>query len=513
MAVGAGVANAFNAQVAITEAVAVRVRVVRVGADDALVGVGHAVVVVVLVLNQRVGLNARVGVVVGQLVGQAVAVKVLEHLKPERGFNREGRVGRVRPNRVGRVVHRLGRRAGDDTGRGVEHQAFGQVGGDFPRGAENGVGRVDRRRLCVVHQDGWTERARTNGVRVWTGQANRWHGVGAVADAITVGVGVQGIRTEVASTVVDARARFRQVGCTVAVVVQVFDQLTVFGVVLGQFVGQAITVGVLQNFEVEGEEQAASGGVAVHRVFCFRDDFGRRSADDTGDGVNGDARRQSRMDFVGAIRDGVLRRKRNHQRVVERIDGAFGRLTQRRLVRTGHTDGRHGVGAVADTVVVGVGVERVGTGVAFVHVGARPRFVHVVQTVAVVVLVLHQRWNARRIAVDGVGHAVAVRVGVGRRVEREGVRTGRTHAAHGVGAVAHAVAVRVGVGRAGARVTLVHVGARVRFVGVGQAVSVVVKVLYKARGIGVARIVIAGQFVWQAVAVAVLQNLNREVPR
>ena len=128
MAVRAGVANTFNAQIAITEAVAVRVRVERVGADDALVGVGQTVVVVVLVLDERVGFNARVGVVVRQLVGQAVAVKVLEHLKPERGFNREGRVGRVRPNRVGRVLHRLGWRAGDDTGRGVKHQAVGQVG-------------------------------------------------------------------------------------------------------------------------------------------------------------------------------------------------------------------------------------------------------------------------------------------------------------------------------------------------------------------------------------------------
>ena len=457
MAVRAGVANAFNAQLAVAEAIAVRVRVVRVGADEALVGVGHAVVVIVLVLDERVGFNARVGVVVGQFVGHAVAVKVLEHLKPERGFNREGRVGRVGPNRVGRVVHRLRRRAGDDTGCRVKHQAVGQVGRQLPRGAGNGVGRIDRRRLGVVDQDGWAERARTNWVRVWTGQTNRWDGVGAVADAVTVGVGVQGIRTEVAGTVVDARARFRQVRCTVAVVVQVFDQLTVFRVVLGQFVGQTVAVGVLQNFEVEGEEQAASGGVAVHRVFRFRDDFGWRTADDAGDGVDGDAVGQVRVDFVGAIRDGVLRRERDHQRVVERIDRPFGRLTERRVVRTGHADGRHGVGAVANSVVIGVRVERVGAGVGAAVVNARARFVHVVQTVAVVVLVLHQRWNARGVAVNGVGLAVAVRVGVGRRVEREGVGTGRAHIAHGVGAVAHAVAVRVRVGRAGARVTLVGV--------------------------------------------------------
>ena len=146
--------------------------------------------------------------------------------------------------------------------------------------------------------------------------------------------------------------------------------------------------------EVEGEEQAASRGVAIHRVFRFRDDFSWRTADDTGDGVNGDARRQSGVDFVGAIGDGVLRRERNHQRVVERIDGTFSRLTQRRLVRTGHTDGRHGVGAVANAVVVSIGVKRVGTRVGAAVVDARTRFVHVVQAVAVVVLVFHQRRNA-----------------------------------------------------------------------------------------------------------------------
>ena len=251
MAVRAGVADAFNAQVAITEAVTVRVRIVRVGADDALVGVGHAVVVVVLVLDEGVRFNTRVGVVVGQLVGHAVAVKVRQNLEPERGFDGERWVGRVRPNRVGRVLHRLGWRSGDDAGRGVKHQAVGQVGGDFPRGAGNGVGRVDRRRLGVVHQDGWTKRARTHRVGVRTGQTNRWHGVGAVADAVTVRVGVQGIRAEVAGAVVNTRARFRQVGCTVTVVVQVFHQRTVFGVVFGQFVGQTVTVGVFQNFQVE----------------------------------------------------------------------------------------------------------------------------------------------------------------------------------------------------------------------------------------------------------------------
>ena len=152
-------------------------------------------------------------------------------------------------------------------------------------------------------------------------------------------------------------------------------------------------------------------------------------------------------------------------------------MTERRVVRTGHADGRHGVGAVANSVVIGVRVERVGASVGAAVVNARARFVHVVQTVAIVVLILHQRWNARGITVDGVWLAVAVRVGVSRRVEREGVGTGCTHVENGHRTVAHAVAVRVRIGRAGARLALV---------GVGYTVGVVVLVLYKARGIGVA---------------------------
>ena len=185
------------------------------------------------------------------MVGHAVAVKVFQNLKPERGFNREGRVGRVGPNGERGVVHRLGRRAGDDTGRGVEHQTVGQVGRDFPRGARNGVGWVDRCRFGVVDQHAWTERARTNRVGIWAGHANRWNGVGTVADAVAVGVGIQGIRTEVARTVVDARTGFRQVRGSVAVVVQVFHQFAITGIVFWEFVWQTISVGVFQNLQVE----------------------------------------------------------------------------------------------------------------------------------------------------------------------------------------------------------------------------------------------------------------------
>ena len=413
MAVGAGETNAFNAQTAVTEAITIGVRVVRVGTDDALVGVGHAVVVVVLVLDEGVGLNARVRVVVGQLVGHTVAVKVLQNLEPERGFNREGRVGRVRPNRVSRVLHRLGWRSGNDAGRRVEQQAIRQVGRHFPRGAGYGVGWVDRRGLGVVHQDARTERVRAQGVGIRTGQTNRWNGVGAVADAITVRVGIEGIRTEIAGTVVDARARFRQVGCTVTVVVQVLDQLTVFGVVFGQFVGQTVTVGVFQDLQVEIKGDGRSIREARNSERCVVNDLRRCSADDTGNRVNAQPFRQVGRNTPCCAGQLIGRHKAAEQGVVHTKDKAFRWFTHGRGVRTGHTDGRHGVGAVADTVAVRIGVERVGAGVASVHVGARVRFVHVVQAVAVVVLVLHQRWNACGITVDGIGLAVAVRVGVG----------------------------------------------------------------------------------------------------
>ena len=174
------------------------------------------------------------------------------------------------------------------------------------------------------------------------------------------------------------------------------------------------------------------------------------------------------MNLVGAIRDGVLWRQRDHDRVVDRVDVAFGGQAKRRVVRTGHADGRHRVGAVTDAVVVGVRVKRIRTGVGRIHIHARVRLVDVVQTVAVVVFVLHERWNARGRAVNGVGHAVAVGVRVGRRVKREGVRSSRAHAANRVGAVAHAVTVGVRVDR---------VRAVAHLIGVQDTVRVIVEVL------------------------------------
>ena len=170
------------------------------------------------------------------------------------------------------------------------------------------------------------------------------------------------------------------------------------------------------------------------------------------------------MNFVGAIRDGVLRRQRDHHGVVDRIEVAFGGEAKRRVVRTGHADGRHRVGAVANAVVVGVRIKRIRTGVGRVHVQARVRLVHVVQAVTIVVFVFDQGWNARGTAVNGVRHTVTVGVRVGRRVKREGVRSSRAHAANRVGTVAHAVTVGVRVGRVRAVVNLIGVQRTVRVV-------------------------------------------------
>ena len=463
-AVRSGEARTVAGAVAVAEAVAVRVRVVGIRADERLVLVGQAVVVVVLVLDERVGRQAGRRVVVGEFIGHAVAVEVFQNFEPEGGFNREGRVRGVRPNRVRGVVHRFGRRAGDDAGGRIEHEASRQGRRDRPRGASHGVGRLNRRRLGVVDQDGWTEWARSNRVGVRTCNAHASHRVGAVAHTVTVGVGVEGIRAKVAGAVVDAGARLRQVGRAVTVVVQVFHQFAAGRIVLRQLVGQTVAVRVFEHFEVEGEEQTTGGGVAVDRVFGQRNHFGGRAADDAACRVDRETRRQGRVNLVRAIRDGVLRRQRDHDRVVDRIEVAFGGEAKRRVVRTGHADGRHRVGAVANAVVVGVRIKRIRTGVGRVHVQARVRLVHVVQAVTIVVFVFDQGWNARGCSVDAVGHAVAVGVRVGRRVKREGVRSSRAHAANRVGAVAHAVTVGVRVRRVRAVVHLIGVQGTVRVV-------------------------------------------------
>ena len=81
------------------------------------------------------------------------------------------------------------------------------------------------------------------------------------------------------------------------------------------------------------------------------------------------------MDLVRAIRDGVLRRQGDHDRVVDRVEVAFGGEAKRRVVRTGHADGRRRVGAVAHAVTVGVRVRRVR---AVVHLIGVQRTVRVV---------------------------------------------------------------------------------------------------------------------------------------
>ena len=126
--VGSSETRTVAGTVAVAETIAVRVWIVRVRTNEVLVVVGQTVVIVVLVFDQRVRCLARVGVVIGQLVGHTVAVKVLQNLEPEGGFNREGGIGRVRPDSVRRVVSRFGWSSGDDAGGRVEYQACGQDG-------------------------------------------------------------------------------------------------------------------------------------------------------------------------------------------------------------------------------------------------------------------------------------------------------------------------------------------------------------------------------------------------
>ena len=184
-----------------------------------------------------------------------------------------------------------------------------------------------------------------------------------------------------------------------------------------------------------------------------------------------DAGRQVGLHLVGRALGGALGPDALHPRVPESVDRSLGGLAEGVAIWPRLAYRGDGLGP-SQAVEVGVGVQGVGAGVGATDIEAGVRLDRVIEAVSVVVLVLHQWRDARRIAVDGVGHAVAVRVGVRRRVE-EGVGAGGADSADGGGAVA-------------------------------RAVAVVVRVLDEAGGGGVARVVIAGRLVRQAVAVAVL---------
>ena len=97
--------------------------------------------------------------------------------------------------------------------------------------------------------------------------------------------------------------------------------------------------------------------------------------------------------------------------------------------------------SVANTVVVGVRVERVSSSVGWSVVNTRVCFIDVIKTVTVVIFVFRQRWNAGGISVDGVGLTVAVCIGVASRVKREGVRASNAVRWRSHRSVAHTVAV------------------------------------------------------------------------
>ena len=159
---------------------------------------------------------------------------------------------------------------------------------------------------------------------------------------------------------------------------------------------------------------------------------------------------------------------------------------------------------VANTVVVGVRVERVSSSVGWTVVNARVGFIDVIKTVTVIVQILNQSRVAVRRRIERVWIAVAVCIGVASRVKREGIRASNAVRWRGHRSVAHAVAVCIRVER---------IGADFRFICVGKSVVIVIGIFHKARCIWVGWIIIARKFVWHSVAVAVFQDFNREVPR
>ena len=306
----------------------------------------------------------------------------------------------------------------------------------------------------------------SEGVRVRAGEARRGEGNGPVADAVAVAVGIGRV---------GSRRALVEVRDPVVVVVLVLDQVALRGVVVvGKLVGEAVAVGVLEDLDPEdGLDGRPVGLVRPHGERGSAEHLCRRAVDHPPDRAQPDAGRQVGLHLVGRALGGALRLDALHPRVPESVDRSLGGLAEGVAIWPRLAYRGDGVGPVADPVEVGVGVQGVSAGVGATDIEAGVRLDRVIEAVSVVVLVLHQWRDARRIAVDGVGHAVAVRVGVRRRVEGEGVGAGGADSADGGGAVT-------------------------------RAVTVVVLVLDEPGGGGVARVVIAGQLVRQAVAVAVL---------
>ena len=307
---------------------------------------------------------------------------------------------------------------------------------------------------------------RPEGVRVRAGEARRGEGLEAVADSVPVGVRVARV---------DSQSRLVEVRDPVVVVVLVLDEASVgVVVVVGQLVGEAVAVGVLEDLEPEdGLDRRPVGLVRPDGELGPGHDLGGRSVDHPPAGAHADPRGEVGLHLVGRALGGTLGLDALHPRVPDSEDRPLGGLAEGAAIWPRLACRGDGVRTVADPVEVGVGVQGVGAGVGPVDVDAGARLARVLEAVSVVVSVLDEGRDGRRGPVDRVRHAVAVGVRVRGRVGREGVRACLADAGHSL----HPVA---------------------------RAVTVVVLVLDEAGGGGVARVVIAGQLVRQAVAVAVL---------
>ena len=325
-------------------------------------------------------------------------------------------------------------------------------------------------------------------------------GLGAVVEAVTVGVGVVGVgavglffgvgAAVLVGVAVGARgvgvARVERIGAAVglgAVIEAVAVGVGVVGVgAVGLFfgVGAAVVVGVAvgaRGVGVTGVEGVGAVGDLVVVVEPVTVGVHRRQ--DVVAGVVGVAL----AEVDAAVVVGVLDAVRHRAIVGVRVGGIGGGLR----VEVGHEDGGIGVwvrladaalGAVEQAVVVGVGVERVGlvggaveqavvVGVRVVGISAQVGLVVVGEAVAVGVDrgadVVGRIVGIALIGVDGavvvgvlhaVGDAAAVGVGHQRIGGALGVRVGHKHGGIGVGrayfeaalgAIEDAIAVGVGV--------------------------------------------------------------------
>ena len=185
------------------------------------------------------------------MVWHTIAVAVFQDFEPERRHHGHHWVSGVGPNGERGVVHGLGWCTTDDAGCCINDETIREVRGNFPCRTRHWVWRADRRCFRVVHQNSWTEWAGSNRVGVRTSNAHWWHRIGAITDAVIVGIRVKWVGAHIARAVVNAGSCLSRIKGAVSVVVKVFDQFALNWIVFGQFVRQTVTVSVFQNLQVE----------------------------------------------------------------------------------------------------------------------------------------------------------------------------------------------------------------------------------------------------------------------